>query len=634
MKFASLLYYVTLLLWSGGLIAGSIALGSLVLRRLAFSIPIRCARWVLAAGVGAALLSYLFFAFSSLNLLSPLLLWVISGIWLLAGVLFWQKWQRQDQGGAKLNSGIGKRLAWAALVSLLVLNAISALSPETGWDALAYHLALPKMYLQSGGFYFRPDIFHNLFPQLVEMLYLPALIFPFGVGAKVVHYFFGILAAAALIALGQQEGKPAAGWLAAVIFCAQYLVHIESGTAFIDLALAAYAALALLAALRALREENQAFRWLVLSVFLVGMLAAVKWHGLILVALAWFLASSRVWRTPGASHQKRLLRIGWLAGWGLLPSLPYMGRAWWLGRNPIWPLGYRLFGGVDWDLATAERMTSMTREFAGKDHGWLGLVRLPYDLFVHGGDFGVGGAELRWPLVGLLLVGLIWFFLLRHGRQKPGPGSKPHWALPAAAVAAFLVIWFLSSPQVRFLMPLFPLAAWLAAVGITRVWALGTRNERLLAVALATLFFLFHPPLHRDTPLQVKTLLGLASAEAYCAQKLKHYPACQWLNQQVAPKEKVLLFGENRGFHLDVDYVWGDAVQQKVVDYRALKTPENLAERLEELGVRWVLFRTDLYPETYLDPGLVMQMQECLAQRAELQREFSEVSVYRLIPGQ
>ena len=70
------------------------------------------------------------------------------------------------------------KLPQAVLLSLCVLLALlglllCALPPDGNeWDALAYHLAFPKLYLQAGRMVEIPFMHQSYFPPLQDMLYL------------------------------------------------------------------------------------------------------------------------------------------------------------------------------------------------------------------------------------------------------------------------------------------------------------------------------------------------------------------------------------------------------------------------------------------------------------------------------
>ncbi|MCD4812900.1 glycosyltransferase family 39 protein [bacterium] len=627
------------LAWLFILFAAAHGCGTWVLKRLCLQKKDSPGDAVIAIGIGMAVFSYMIFLLAALGLLSKPVLFGAAALWSLW--LVPELLGRLRRGTACLDTngrGTARRaptyIGWSLFALLALLNFIPAFVPETGWDGMAYHLALPKLYLQAGGFVFRPDIFHNLFPQFTEMFYLAGMIFPYGMAAKGVHFAFGGLVVFILYCLGKELENPLAGLLAGLIFYAQYVVHMESTTAFIDLTVAAYAALGLLAVFKFIQSRDM--RWLYMTAFFLGIIAANKWHGLIVLVLAGGAILLMIWNRKSLRLQEKLRQSAGVMGWGSLPVLPYMIRAWMMGGNPAWPLLYPVFGGKYWDARIADQVQKLHASFAGGDHGFLGLIQLPYDLIVRGSLFGLGGAELRWPLVGMLFIVICTLFFLRWDYQASPYRLQGIQKITLPGIMGlFVIIWFFSSPQIRFLMPLFPVAAWLAGLVLVALWKQGTTVNRLLAVSIGMLFFLFHPPIHHDTGRQVKVLANRVPPDIYCHQKIDHYAAMRFLNKNVRAGEKVLLFGENRGFYLEVDYLWGDPMMQMVIDYRKFESAGEagrspLLRELHNHNVRWVLFRTDLYAETYLDPKIVTMMEAVLTSAGEKQFEDGPVSVYKI----
>ncbi len=618
-------------LWLLGILAGSLGCGQWLLRRLGFNPKDQFSEMVLGIALGLAVLSYAVFLLCVLQILSPLGLAGLTLAWILMGSQLLRN-ERFRRLRLKIKSGqVFQVLLLGYLGFNILVNLLRVLTPAVDWDGVAYHLALPKIYLVHGGFVFRPDIFHNLFPQFTEMLYMLGLLFPYATAAKLIHFTFGLLTAAAVYILGKHSRGFGVGLLGAVIFYAQFLVHIESGTAFVDLAVAAYFALGLVAWQHSGTARNN-LRWKYLAIFFIGITAAIKWQGLVLLMLAAVYGIIQIGLEKSLGRKSKLKGILFLLGWGGLPVLPYLLRAWVMGNNPVWPLAYKLFGGRDWDTQIAERVSRLVADFAGMGKGVIGFLRLPYDLVIHGSAFGVGGRELSIPLIGGFVLAIVWLFLAGRGYLNRNFLQKKYfWVLPGiVAFLIFMAIWFWSSPQTRFLLPLFPLGAWLAGCGLYGLWDRPGRVGKIASLCLGLMFFAFHPPVHKDSLLQARVITGLFREDDYCARKLRHYPACQYLNHTLFQDERVLLFGENRGFYLDADYLWGDPMIQKVIDYRVLKTPQRLRARLQELGVGWVLFRTDMYDEKYLDPEIVHLMEAVLEHYGEERYAHGSVKIFEL----
>src|SRR5690349_1199110 len=56
----------------------------------------------------------------------------------------------------------------------LIINLVGALGPELAFDALWYHLTIPKIFLEQHKIFFIPGnlLYYSELPKLTEMLYL------------------------------------------------------------------------------------------------------------------------------------------------------------------------------------------------------------------------------------------------------------------------------------------------------------------------------------------------------------------------------------------------------------------------------------------------------------------------------
>lgn len=123
------------------------------------------------------------------------------------------------------------------LLGLLLLTGfLLTLTPEIGKDALIYHLAVPKLYLQHHGFYHIPGNVFAGYPLLGEMHYLLALFLQDDILAKAMHYavFSGILLGICLFTrfLMREQAFPA---LSMLIFASIPSVFFVSHMAYNDL---------------------------------------------------------------------------------------------------------------------------------------------------------------------------------------------------------------------------------------------------------------------------------------------------------------------------------------------------------------------------------------------------------------
>lgn len=446
--------------------------------------------------------------------------------------------------------------ALAALLAFCAFHVlVSALAPPVGWDALAYHLAIPKIYLRQGKVLELPWLLHSHWPHLMELLYTLPMSLGRETGAALLH---GSLCAALVLTvlrLGRAEGGGSAGWAAAALLSAQPVLLEVAAEPHADGAVTLFH---LLACVLLWRWSKAGGRGLLAAAGLCsGLAAACKLQGLALTGalLLWLL-----W-----DKQRRKGAPAFLL-WAALPAAPWYLKTWLFAGNPLWPFYSKLLGGK-WEPSVIEAALLRTS-------AW----RFPRDsalLWRHGPQF------MLLPAAGLLLA-------------APRRGLPPFlrflfWpAVPLAVLSLpYHEAW-------RFLLPVLP--AFALACGWWFAQACSAPGFRRAAACLLLGFGLWpvagltqSNELFSVLALKSQRFPGLSSQDVYRARQLPFYLFYKKASAALPPGAKVLLFGEVRGYHLDADYHWGDPVIQTQVRYELLESPEALFHRLQELGVTHVL---------------------------------------------
>ena len=118
---------------------------------------------------------------------------------------------------------MSRKILFLVLIAAILVNFLGALAPEIGFDALWYHLTIPKLYELAGKIYHIPGglFYYSEMPRLTEILYL--FIHP-----QLLSWFFGISTVYLLYRYTRST-------LAAVIWYVTPLVGWLSGSAYIDL---------------------------------------------------------------------------------------------------------------------------------------------------------------------------------------------------------------------------------------------------------------------------------------------------------------------------------------------------------------------------------------------------------------
>jgi hypothetical protein len=117
------------------------------------------------------------------------------------------------------------------------INFIGALGPELSFDALWYHLTIPKLFLEQNSLYFIQGnlLYYSLFPKLGETFYIAALAIDGEILAKIIHFTFGILTLVALYKFSRAFLNQFYSLVSVLIFSSNLVFAWQSTTAYIDL---------------------------------------------------------------------------------------------------------------------------------------------------------------------------------------------------------------------------------------------------------------------------------------------------------------------------------------------------------------------------------------------------------------
>ena len=305
--------------------------------------------------------------------------------------LFWagQRWCRKARRGAWLAFPFGV-LALSPLV-------FCALYPPTGFDETLYHLPYAQAFVRARGLPFLADLRFPIFPRFVETSFAVVLALAGDVATHGVSLvatlatalLVGTWASRATTRIGRSEpgGGGVANGIAAATLLGQPIGVYLAGTAYVEPALALFAAAAVYSADRWRWEADRA--WLILAGLLSGTAAASKYTGLLI------LAGVSIQIVVGARDRvaRNLLTYGGVVVATLAVSY---GQLLYHTGNPLFPFFPALFGSTPWDAS----------EFllpSGIQHG-AALLTLPWTVVFD--RHAIGGLPPFSPLwsLGLALV--------------------------------------------------------------------------------------------------------------------------------------------------------------------------------------------------------------------------------------
>jgi 4-amino-4-deoxy-L-arabinose transferase-like glycosyltransferase len=557
--------FLSLLLAAGMGLLG-VALGERLLDLLGVRPSTSGERLVLAGGLGLGCLSYGFLVLGLVGLLHPLAIWAmlaLAAVWSWPQVRRWPaRWR--EEWGALRPPGFFERLGATLVIAMLVIVLIRGLAPVTDYDGLAYHLVIPRDYLQAGRIVPYPGEAHGNFPLVVDMLYIPAILLGLEPAAKLIHLGFGVLLGLGVYLLARRLlGSPRGGWLALLVLATTPVIGTVGGYAHTDLGWTLFEFLAAYALLCWGIEKER--RWLVLAGIFAGLGMGSKYLGL---ATLGALGIALLVQSGLLARRLRTNCVRWRdvfidgLSFGLVAlavAAPWYLKNWlWLG-NPFYP---SWFGGRGWDAYQSANLQFMGTGY-GPRRGVLGLLLLPVDLFLYPiGYFGPIPFAFPTPLSLLLPL-----YLLVRRRTDIN-------LILLIAVIRFGT-WTTSARNARYLIDISPLLSVAIAYMLMELARKRqVRRIRIRVLIQGIVFVLLVGNLAwqalvlvQEGPIPV--VLGLESREHYLAEHNQPpYQAIRFING-LPPGSRVFFVGNGQRYYVTVDHVadvshgnWGHLVYQ------------------------------------------------------------------------
>lgn len=231
-----------------------------------------------------------------------------------------------------------KPIEFLSLVFLFlftIVHLIGALGPEIFYDALWYHLTLPKLYLLRGEVYHVPGnlFYYSEMPRLIEMLYTAAISLTDEIGAKIIHYLFALATAFTIFVFGKKHFNTKVAFIASLIFFSDLSVAWQATTAYVDLGRTFFETLGFFFFLD--WWESRSDYNLAKSGMSLGLALATKYHAFGSIAILAFLIFLL------AKNKKLITAIKFLIPAIAVP-LPWLVSSYLTTGNPVYPL----FSGV------------------------------------------------------------------------------------------------------------------------------------------------------------------------------------------------------------------------------------------------------------------------------------------------
>ena len=411
-----------------------------------------------------------------------------------------------------------------------LVNLVGALGPETSFDALWYHLTLPKLYILSHSIFHIPGnlLFYSDMPKLTEMLYIPLLIFSNELGAKLMHFIFGILILAVIYKISNKYLSKNLSLLAVLIFYANLVVGWESITAYIDLARTFFEILTLWGFLK--WTENKQRKWLMISGTMLGLTIAAKVIALesIFIYVLLFIYLSIINKDKVRYLINNIITFCFFS---ILIPLPWFTFSFINTGNPFYP-----FFSKSIDIGTNFSLPNVANAFNEL-----------LNLFIYSND----------PISPIYLA-VLPFLVIYFAK------AKREFKIIYLYALLGLLLWYLT-PRIgggRFILAYLPAFSILVTYAISKLKNNVIRNFLILTIIFISFSSIGYRMLANNKYIPV--ILGRETKQQYLTSHLNFsfgdfYDTDNYFKYHLKSTDRVLLYGFHNLYYVDfnfVDYSW------------------------------------------------------------------------------
>lgn len=463
--------------------------------------------------------SYLIFALGIAGILYKIPVLILT-IGFLVGAIIYFKKKPEDLPRFEIKNRKFKPLLFLFGI-FAVVNLIGALGPEISFDALWYHLTIPKIFIENHKIFFIEGnvFYYSLMPKLGEMLYIPGLMFANEIIPKLIQWTFGILSSIVVYKISRKYFDEKVSFFAVLIFYGSLVVAWESTVAYIDLTRTFFEAMGLLGFINWYETRDR--KWLVESAVMVGFAISTKnlALGSLLIYFVLFLLADK--------NYKQMIKNALLfISIAILTAIPWYLYAFLFSGNPVYPF---FDSRIAYDTSSG-----------------LNLLALPKEAF----DFFLRLAD---PISPLYLIFLPLAIIYFKKFNKP---------LKLVAVYSLIAIvtWYIT-PRTgggRFILPYLPAFSVLA---IAVIYELKDKRIRNFSYGLIIFVFVLNMGYRMIANSKyVPVLIGQETKDEFLAKNLNFnfgdfYDTDGFFKNNIRRDDRVLLYGFHNLYYADFPFI-------------------------------------------------------------------------------
>lgn len=215
---------------------------------------------------------------------------------------------------------VSEQLLFSILLVVWFIHFLQVLVPETGFDALWYHLPVIQAIQSAQGLVFQPELYQSVNPLFADLYFLTGYSVFGAVGAKLVAYFFAVLCITATYHIARTLVSRQFALLTVICVSLFQVIAWQSASFYVDVAKAFFELSGLLFLFHFVKRKSTLFLYLAVLFFSASL--ATKLFSILLVPFF----SYAIWEVHKTSTLKKNFKP-----WGtvivaslLLLSLPLL----------------------------------------------------------------------------------------------------------------------------------------------------------------------------------------------------------------------------------------------------------------------------------------------------------------------
>ena len=468
----------------------------------------------------------------------------------------------------------------AAFFALLL--PIISLAPVRDYDALMYHLQIPRQFLEHGGIYFDPAVWRLSQPMLTEMLFLVGIVFHLESFSQLISLAYCAAFFLSVYAFGRRFFDSHIAILAVGILLGNTAFPVYATSPAVEFSWASYEFWSLyLFSIWLFSDRNKKHDyWLVFAGIMSGLAATTKYLSLPVILVLGFLIVGKTIQLEKGDF-KKLARNVLMFGIPVLVVIApwYLKNLIWTG-NPFYPL---VFGGPGWTALRQELILDDYVASFGTGTGWLDYLAMPVNMYLALPRFSTLSLEFFHPI---LWLGFAFVFTGKW---------RKHDYLVVYIVLSF-ILWGLSMRQIRFLLPL---SGFLALLSAKVIFQFPRLIKQAVSVALVGGLMLVTSIYQLSSAYDSGLLnyfTGRLSESEFLQKEVYDYNTTRFIQENLKQTDRVLFLWSGQGYYCD-DRCLPDGDQSLAIQLSiTTPEPESLARQLHLMGVTHILLgRPDAY---------------------------------------